>query len=135
MASSWFLIIFIEPLIIFPLLSSSTQLNSKTSPYPIPTSPAFLTHSPPPSPFQELSPDIAPLLPSPGGVLPSPTESSIPTIPSTPSPPNPDEVVAPGPDSALSPLGALPASSAAPQSLINFSVAVGFIAYWSISAV
>ncbi|RQO96199.1 hypothetical protein POPTR_010G031700v4 [Populus trichocarpa] len=132
MASFCFFIVLIVPLMIFPLLSSSTQLNSKTSPYPISTSPPFLTNPPPPSPLQELSPDIAPLLPSPGGVLPSPTVSSVPTIPSTPSPPNPDEVVAPGPASAFSPLGALPASSASPRNLINFAIAVGCIAYWSI---
>jgi len=132
MASFCFFIVLIVPLMIFPLLSSSTQLNSKTSPYPIYTSPPFLTNPPPLSPFQELSPDIAPLLPSPGGVLPSPTVSSVPTIPSTRSPPNPDEVVAPGPDSAFSPLGALPASSASPRNSINFAIAVGCIAYWSI---
>ncbi|KAL9401081.1 hypothetical protein Peur_004930 [Populus x canadensis] len=136
MASFWFLTALIVPLVIFPLpsssSSSSTQLNSKTSPYPISTSPAFLTKSPPIPPFQELSPDIAPLLPSPGGVLPSPTVSSVPTIPSTPSPPNPDEVVASGPDSAFSPLGALLASSAAPRNLINSVIVGGFIAYRSI---
>jgi hypothetical protein len=65
-------------------------------------------------------------------VLPSPTVSSVPTIPSTPSPPNPDEVVASGPDSAFSPLGALLASSAAPRNLINSVIVVGFIAYRSI---
>ncbi|XP_011034236.1 PREDICTED: classical arabinogalactan protein 27 [Populus euphratica] len=131
MASFWFLTVLIVPLVIFPLPSSSTQLNSKTSPYPTSTSPAFLTNFPPIPPFQELSPDIAPLLPSPGGVLPSPT-SSVPTIPSTPSPPNPDEVVASGPDSAFSPLGALLASSAAPRNLMNLVIVVGFIAYRSI---
>ncbi|KAF9673516.1 hypothetical protein SADUNF_Sadunf10G0032400 [Salix dunnii] len=106
---------------------SRIELNSKTSTYPISTSPAFLTNSPSPSPFQELPPDIAPLLPSPGGVLPPPTVSSDPTIPSTPSPPNPDGVVAPGPDSAFSPLGALLASSASPRNLINFATAVGSV--------
>ncbi|KAB5537601.1 hypothetical protein DKX38_015134 [Salix brachista] len=122
--------VLIVPLMIYyPLLSSSTQLNSKTSNYLISTSPAILANPPSPSPFQELPPDIAPLLPSPGGVLPSPTVSSVPTIPSTPSPPDPDGVVAPGPGSAFSPLGPLPASSASPRNLINFAVAAGFIAY------
>ncbi|KAJ6721796.1 CLASSICAL ARABINOGALACTAN PROTEIN 25 [Salix viminalis] len=119
-------------MICYPLLSSSTQLNSKTSNYPISTSPAILANPPSPSPVQELPPDVAPLLPSPGGVLPSPTVSSVPTIPSTPSPPDPDGVVAPGPGSAFSPLGPLPASSASPRNLINFAVAAGFIAYWSV---
>ncbi|KAH7517135.1 hypothetical protein FEM48_Zijuj09G0030100 [Ziziphus jujuba var. spinosa] len=59
-----------------------------------------------------LSPDITPLFPSPGGVPPSPTQSSLPTIPSSPSPPNPDYVAAPGPgDFAFPPSGSLPASS------------------------
>ncbi|KAF9677949.1 hypothetical protein SADUNF_Sadunf08G0161100 [Salix dunnii] len=129
----WSLIVLAVPLLISPVPpSSSTQLNLKTSAYPISTSPAFLTNSPPIPPFQELSPDIAPLLPSPGDALPSPTISSIPTIPSSPSPPNPDEVVASGPDSAFSPLGALLASSAAPRNLINLVVVVGLIAYRSI---
>ncbi|KAG5236304.1 hydroxyproline-rich glycoprotein [Salix suchowensis] len=133
MASFCFFRVLIVPLMIYyPLLSSSTQLNSKTSNYLISTSPAVLANPPSPSPFQELPPDIAPLLPSPGGVLPSPTVSSVPTIPSTPSPPDPDGVVAPGPGSAFSPLGALPASSASPRSLMNFAVAAGFIAYWSV---
>lgn len=74
----------------------------------------------PSSPFQELSPEIAPLLPSTGGKIPSAT-GSIPTIPSNPSPPNPDEFEAPGPDSsALSPFG-LPGSFAAPKSLLCYS--------------
>ncbi|KAJ6319023.1 hypothetical protein OIU76_014378 [Salix suchowensis] len=124
----WSLIALAVPLVISP--SSSTQLNPETSAYPIST---FLANSPPIPPFQELSPDIAPLLPSPGGALPSPATSSIPTIPSSPSPPNPDEAVASGPDSAFSPLGALLASSAAPRNLINLVVAVvGLVAYRSI---
>ncbi|XP_015573306.3 classical arabinogalactan protein 25 [Ricinus communis] len=132
MASFWFLLSFIISLIILPLFSSSTLLNSQPS--TIPTSPASLTNSNslPLSPFQELSPDIAPLLPSPGGVLPSPTVSSLPTIPSTPSPPNPDDLAAAGPDSAFSPLGSLPASYATPQSLVNLAVAVGCTAYCSL---
>ncbi|KAJ9181976.1 hypothetical protein P3X46_006017 [Hevea brasiliensis] len=129
MASFWFLLSFILSLIIFPFLSSSTPLNSQDS--TIPTSPASLQNSPPLSPFQELSPDIAPLLPSPGGVLPSPTVSSLPTIPSTQSPPNPDELTAPGPDSAFSPLVSFPASSAAPETLVNLAAAVGCILFWS----
>ncbi|KAJ6688991.1 hypothetical protein OIU85_005414 [Salix viminalis] len=129
----WSLIALAVPLVISPSSSSSsTQLNPETSAYPISTF-LTITNSPPIPPFQELSPDIAPLLPSPGGELPSPATSSIPTIPSSPSPPNPDEAVASGPDSAFSPLGALLASSAAPRNLINLVVAVvGLVAYRSI---
>ncbi|KAJ0034651.1 hypothetical protein Pint_25024 [Pistacia integerrima] len=96
-----------------PLLSlaSDHHLNSETSPSSISASPAFLT-----SPtYQELSPDISPLLPSPGGVVPTPTGSSVPTIPSNPSPPNPD---APGP--AFSPFSQLPAAySMAQRNLVG----------------
>ncbi|PON80281.1 hypothetical protein TorRG33x02_158420 [Trema orientale] len=87
-----------------PLLSLSSQASTT-----LPSSPAFFTNQPPS--FQELSPDITPLLPSPGGVLPTPTVSSVPTIPSNPSPPNPDELAAAGP--ALSPFGSMPVSPAA----------------------
>ncbi|KAJ4844680.1 hypothetical protein Tsubulata_018298 [Turnera subulata] len=125
MASSfWILLVFIAHLMVFPLLSSTTPINSLPS-TTASTSPTFPTNFPPLSPFQELSPEIAPLLPSPGGVLPSPTESSIPTIPSNPSPPNPDELAVPGPYSAISPLGLLPASSAEPQHLISLVIAFG----------
>ncbi|KDP40031.1 hypothetical protein JCGZ_02029 [Jatropha curcas] len=124
-ASFSFLLSLIISLIIFPFLSSSTRLNSLQASSTIPTS---LTNSP----FQELSPEIAPLLPSPGGVLPSPAISSLPTIPSTPSPPNPDALPAPGPGSALSPLASLPASSAAPHSLVNLAIALFCKVYWSL---
>ncbi|XP_050219530.1 classical arabinogalactan protein 25 [Mercurialis annua] len=116
MASFWFFIASL--LITFPLFSSSSAalLNSDSLPLS--------------DPFEELSPDIAPLLPSPGETLPSPAVSSLPTISSTPSPPNPDDDdhwAALGPDSAFSPF---PASCASPQSLVNSSVFVGCISYW-----
>ncbi|XP_019425600.1 PREDICTED: classical arabinogalactan protein 25-like [Lupinus angustifolius] len=83
------------------------------------------------SPFQELSPDIAPLFPSsPDDVLPTPGGSEIPTIPSNPSS-NPDDMVAPGPLSAFSPFGSM--SSNAPTSLVcNPAIAAftGLAAYW-----
>ncbi|KAE9591412.1 hypothetical protein Lalb_Chr20g0118191 [Lupinus albus] len=83
------------------------------------------------SPFQELSPDIAPLFPSsPGDVLPTPGGSEIPTIPSNPSS-NPDDMVAPGPLSAFSPFGSM--SSNAPISLVcNTATAAiaGLAAFW-----
>lgn len=102
-----------------PLLSSYSQ----SEPIPkVPThssSPATLTDPPPSSlsPIQELSPDISPLLPSPGGALPTPADSDIPTIPSNPSPPNPDDVIAPGPFNAFSPYGSVQATSNALRSL------------------
>ena len=107
MASFWFHLVLIMALSGSPLLSLSSQLNSQAS--TLPSSPAFSTNQPPS--FQELSPDITPLLPSPGGVLPTPTVSSVPTIPSNPSPPNPDELAAAGP--AFSPFGSMPVSTAA----------------------
>ncbi|XP_060216668.1 classical arabinogalactan protein 25-like [Lycium barbarum] len=62
------------------------------------------------SPFSEISPDIAPLLPSSGGVVPP--VSSVPIIPSNPSK-NPDDMMYPiGPDSAaLAPSAFSPISS------------------------
>lgn len=80
----------------------------------ISAAPALLPGGPLSSSSPTLSPDITPLFPSPGGVPPSPTQSSLPTIPSSPSPPNPDSVAAPGPhDFAFPPSesGSLPASS------------------------
>ena len=125
-------------LMLSPLLSSSSysQPNSKLP--TLSTSPATVTDPPSSyqSPFQELSPDIAPLLPSPGGVLPTPTGSNIPTIPSSPSPPNPDDIMAaPGPFSAFSPFGSVQATSDAPGSLVCNSVIavlVGLAAFCSI---
>ncbi|OIT08432.1 hypothetical protein A4A49_04657 [Nicotiana attenuata] len=76
------------------------------------------------SPFSEISPDIAPLLPSPGGVVPP--VSSVPTIPSNPSK-NPDDEMFPiGPDSAaLAPSAFSPVSSALSISLtIYLNIAV-----------
>ncbi|WRX20257.1 hypothetical protein QQP08_012744 [Theobroma cacao] len=103
-----------------PLLSlASSQLSSD-----IPTvsaSPVSMS-DPPLAPFQELSPDIAPLFPSPGGVVPT-TGSSMPTIPSSPSPPNPDDVMAAGPDSAaFPPFGSLPGFSARLYPLLIFFI-------------
>ncbi|CAI0627008.1 unnamed protein product [Linum tenue] len=92
-------------ILFFPSLTTSQPSTI------IPASPALLENSPPLSPYEELSPDIAPLLPTPGGELPSPSVASIPTIPSNPSTPNPDEfAAAQGPAAAA--LGSLPVSSA-----------------------
>ncbi|XVF66292.1 hypothetical protein PTKIN_Ptkin10aG0023500 [Pterospermum kingtungense] len=91
-----------------PSLASSSQLISSDTPA-IPASPVSMS-DPPLSPFQQLSPDIAPLFPSPGGVVPTSTGSSMPTIPSSPSPPNPDDSMAAGPGSAFPPFESLPPS-------------------------
>lgn len=93
---------------------------------------------PPPAPA--LSPDIMPLLPSPGpdsdGSAEAPSDV-MPTIPSSPSPPNPDALL---PDSALAPFGSAPAvaaqSRAPPPSTTTAAaargapVAVGLVAMW-----
>ncbi|KAK8613069.1 hypothetical protein V6N13_104391 [Hibiscus sabdariffa] len=112
MASFWFPIIIIiimyfiasSPLPSSASYSSDSQLSSLT---PTISDPSL-------SPFRPLSPDVAPLLPSPGGMVPT-TGTSMPTIPSTPSPPNPDDFIAPGPDSAFPPFRSLPASSTSPR--------------------
>ncbi|XP_041000940.1 classical arabinogalactan protein 26-like [Juglans microcarpa x Juglans regia] len=113
-----------------PLLSLSSHLDSKAS--TISAMPPFLKNPLPPlSPFQELSPDITPPLPSPGGVVPASSESSVPTIPSTLSPPNPDELAASGPDSAFLPLLASSVASTTLVSYLNVAVYAGLAAYWS----
>ncbi|KAH7844436.1 hypothetical protein Vadar_027973 [Vaccinium darrowii] len=115
----------------FPSLSSTSELNLETTPSGISAAPAVLP-DPPLSPFQELSPDITPLFPSPGGELPSPTGSSIPTIPSTLSPPNPDAVAIAGPYSALSPYGSELVSAASSPSVfgfLNLAVLLGLVSY------
>ncbi|CAL5183803.1 unnamed protein product [Lathyrus oleraceus] len=113
-----------------PLLSSYSQSQQ---PLPeIPTlsssSPATKTDPSPSSlfPSQDLSPDIAPLLPSSGGALPTPTGSDIPTIPSNPSPPNPDDIIAPGPFSAFAPFGSIQATSNAHTSVVFDIATVAF---------
>ncbi|KAK8971691.1 hypothetical protein V6N11_018871 [Hibiscus sabdariffa] len=75
---------------------------------PLPSSASYSSDSQLSShtPFRPLSPDVAPLLPSPGGLVPT-TGTSMPTIPSNPSPPNPD--------SAFPPFGSLPESSTSPR--------------------
>ncbi|XP_050203812.1 classical arabinogalactan protein 26 [Mercurialis annua] len=93
-------------------------LNSKLVQFStISAAPAILPESPlsSPSPTQALSPDIQPILPTTGGAsVPSPADSSLPTIPANPSPPNPDVFYpeAPGPEDGISPSGSLPVASA-----------------------
>ncbi|GFS35049.1 hypothetical protein Acr_00g0037520 [Actinidia rufa] len=87
-------------------MSCSTSLALPTS--TISTAPALLPNPPMFSPSPTLSPDITPLLPTPSGAGPSPSESSLPIIPSNPSPPDPDQWLAPGPIMEISPSGSLP---------------------------
>ncbi|EOA19299.1 hypothetical protein CARUB_v10002269mg [Capsella rubella] len=75
----------------------------------------FLPSSPTISPFQQLSPEIAPLLPSPGDSLPSDDGGG--TIPSSPSPPDPHTDDGSFPDPlAFAPFASPPVSSPASQS-------------------
>ncbi|KAL1832522.1 hypothetical protein ACET3Z_002173 [Daucus carota] len=94
--------------------SFSQQLKIDT----VPAAPALLPNTVPVSPSTKISPDISPLLPSSGGVMPSTDSASIPIIPSTPSQ-NPDEVAAFSPDSAVSPSGHLSDSSAVTRIMIR----------------
>ncbi|KAL2534583.1 classical arabinogalactan protein 26-like [Abeliophyllum distichum] len=85
-------------------------------------------------PNPPLSPDVSPLLPSPGGVVPPPTGSSLPTIPSD-STQNPDMTGPVGPDTAVAPSGFFQASSTESRFLargLKLGTFVGFLAYWSI---
>lgn len=92
---TFLIIIFIS--LLSPCLSSS-----------LPSSPTI-------SPFQQLSPEIAPLLPSPGDALPSGDGGG--TIPSSPSPPDPDTNDGSYPDPfAFAPFASPPPSSPAPPS-------------------
>ncbi|KAL8105265.1 hypothetical protein AgCh_029164 [Apium graveolens] len=104
----------------FSLSSHPLRLETiAAAPAVLPTTPL--------TPSTVLPPDIAPLLPSSGGLVPS-ASSSIPTIPSNPSQ-NPDEVAAFGPDSAIAPSAPLPESSA--MSLNNVLV-MSLLAWWSV---
>ncbi|XP_022852445.1 classical arabinogalactan protein 26-like [Olea europaea var. sylvestris] len=83
----------------------------------------------PPNP--PLSPDVSPLLPSPGGVVHPPTGSSLPTIPSD-STQNPDLTNPVGPDTAFAPSGLLQASSTESRFLVTglkLGTFVGFLAH------
>ncbi|KAJ7972885.1 classical arabinogalactan protein 26-like [Quillaja saponaria] len=109
MASFWSLLAMFMVLVACHCsLTLASELTKHIS--TISAAPAILPSAPVASPA--LSPDIAPLFPSPGGVAFSPSESSsLPIIPSSPSPPNPDSIAAGGPGLALPPSEPLPASS------------------------
>ncbi|XP_010524766.1 PREDICTED: classical arabinogalactan protein 25-like [Tarenaya hassleriana] len=111
MGSSFVLVTLITTTISLSLPS----LSHSSSPTAIPSSPTI-------SPFEQLSPEIAPLLPSPGGAHPSADGSSaVPTIPSSPSPPDPDTDLA-DPDPAFAPAASPPASSPAPPRRVTGAV-------------
>lgn len=117
-------------LMALPSLSLSSHYHQlKMFETTIAAAPAVLPDIPQSPPTEQLSPDILPLLPSPGGVVPS-SGYFIPTIPSNPSR-VPYQTPAFGPDSAFSPLAQLPESSAEVKSL-NLAVFVSFVASWSI---
>ncbi|OVA15081.1 hypothetical protein BVC80_949g98 [Macleaya cordata] len=116
-----------------PSLSLSSHSNLETS--TISASPALLPNPPFSSPSPTLSPDITPLLPSPGGSELSPSgSSSMPTIPSNPSPPNPDEMDSSNPMLAVSPSGSIAPMSSASTNLfgsLNFSgFLLGLMVLW-----
>ncbi|XP_042009061.1 classical arabinogalactan protein 26-like [Salvia splendens] len=94
---------------IFPSHQTSHTISAAPAVLPLP-------------PDTPLSPDIAPLLPSPGGSSRTPG-SSMPTIPSTRSQ-NPDML---GPVTALAPFGSLPESSAVKIPIKGFGS--GFFAF------
>ncbi|GAB4851225.1 hypothetical protein Ancab_030521 [Ancistrocladus abbreviatus] len=100
-------------LMILPSPSFSSQTKLKSSAISTAAPPAFLPDiAPVLPPYQELSPDITPLLPTLGGggsEASPPADSSMGFIPSSLSPPNPDAVT----DPAVSPFGSLPSSSSA----------------------
>ncbi|PIA61675.1 hypothetical protein AQUCO_00300895v1 [Aquilegia coerulea] len=134
MLSSSFMTSFCSIFLVLMAFTISPSLSLSSDPTStISAAPAFLPDSPLPSPTSNLSPDITPLLPSPKGISPSPTEesSTLPTIPSTPSPPNPDEMYSYGPDSALPPSGSMPtmlsAASVHLAGSLNLSGLVGLV--------
>ncbi|XP_058077299.1 classical arabinogalactan protein 26 [Magnolia sinica] len=97
--------------VILTVIPQSLSFPSKLEISTISAAPATLPNAPVSSP-PYLAPDITPLLPSTGGIGPSPSsggDGGLPTIPSNPSPPNPDEVAASGPNSAISPSGSFSA--------------------------
>ncbi|GER50138.1 hydroxyproline-rich glycoprotein [Striga asiatica] len=96
----------------------SNQLSMETKIASISASPALL----PDFPYTELSPEIAPLLPTQGG-------PASPTIPSTRSP-NPDTITTVGPDkAAFPPTGPLEAGSSAVLS-VKVEVFSCLLGYW-----
>ncbi|KAJ9171883.1 hypothetical protein P3X46_015186 [Hevea brasiliensis] len=127
MASFWsFLATFMVFVAYFisPAFTSQVHVQFST----ISAAPALLPEAPLSSP-PNLSPDIEPVFPTTGAGVPSPAESSLPTIPSSRSPPNPDLIdPAPGPVFAVSPSGSLPASSATSlSSLATLNLALYFL--------
>ncbi|XP_018443965.2 classical arabinogalactan protein 25 [Raphanus sativus] len=114
---------FLNKLLIIILFTSLSSLSSHSS--SLPSTPTI-------SPFQELSPEIAPLLPSPGDALPSGAGAD--TIPSSPSPPDPDTSYGSSyPDPAFAPFASPPVSSPAPPSYPPTGVVLLFLVVSSAS--
>ncbi|KAL4385408.1 hypothetical protein GQ457_15G022210 [Hibiscus cannabinus] len=106
----WGKLVFLMAYLSSVAISSSSWLPEHVRYSTISAAPAFLPSAPLAS-SPSLPPDVEPLFPTPNGVAPSPTDSSVPTIPSSPSPPNPDNILAPAPGFALSPADPLPVST------------------------
>ncbi|EAY77154.1 hypothetical protein OsI_05120 [Oryza sativa Indica Group] len=146
---AFFLLVLVLVVLAAPAAALRTSAISAAPEYPrLPTGPGHgggRHAAPAPAavlpPAPALSPDIMPLLPSPGpdsdGSAEAPSDV-MPTIPSSPSPPNPDALL---PDSALAPFGSAPAvsaqSRAPPPSTTTAAaaawalpVAVGLVAMW-----
>ncbi|KZV28058.1 hypothetical protein F511_33111 [Dorcoceras hygrometricum] len=98
-------------------MAHSSLVNLGTTPT-ISSAPAVLPYPPPVSPYNELPPDISPLLPSPGGSAHSPAKSSMPTIPSSRSL-NPDTTGSKVPGSAFAPSSPLQESSSVSQNIVK----------------
>ncbi|KAJ4846217.1 hypothetical protein Tsubulata_025567 [Turnera subulata] len=131
MASFWSLMaMFMAFMAHFSSLALSSHVHIQLS--TISAAPAFLPDSAPLSSPPSLSPDIEPLFPTPKGEAPAPSDSSLPTIPSSPSPPNPDNMLAPGPESGISPSRAMPVSasvSVTPSGPISLAVLICFMVF------
>ncbi|XP_040375796.1 classical arabinogalactan protein 26-like [Oryza brachyantha] len=137
-------------LLLLPLLHDAAALRtsaiSAAPEYPHPHPRLAARHAasaapalPPTAAAPALSPDIMPLLPSPGpdsdGAAAAAPSDVMPTIQSSPSPPNPDALE---PDSALAPFGSAPAVAAQslapppppPSMAWALPVGAGLVAMW-----
>ncbi|XP_051128021.1 classical arabinogalactan protein 26-like [Andrographis paniculata] len=130
--SNFFILLSFLTLTLFSSSSLSSQSSLNKNDFAIIAATPALLPNPPRTPYVAVSPDIAPLFPTPGGN--GGGGDSMPTIPSTRSPPNPDATI--GPDAAaVAPSGALPESSAGDLDLAKW-LGVGcvcFLAYWLVN--
>ncbi|XP_039048288.1 classical arabinogalactan protein 26-like [Hibiscus syriacus] len=116
-SSRWLPFVTIERKLFMFLIAyfSSIALSSSSSSehvqyLTISAAPAFLPSAPLASSPSSPS-DIEPMFPTPNGVSPTPSDSSMPTILLDPSPPNPDNILAPAPGFTLSPGNPFPVSA------------------------